>query len=378
MTPVETVLRLCQSMEPDPWYPRKYFSKNQDGRETVEATLDQLRLGGFIELTPWTAEYGQGYRLTPEGRVLLANSRAIVRYNRGELPPPKVVPTQAPTERRANGDRWLQIRDALTSQEPATVSMILGGVCAAVFFWGYMLASRADAGQAFLMGFLGGDPRKFTPILNETGAVAVPYLLVGQWWRMLTANFVHSGVLHIGMNCYCLFILGPMTERRFGHWRFLIVCLVAALGSSALGVYFQGACVGFSGVVCGLLGATWGWNLVNRNILPRDFLARQRAWMIQNVVLLAIISVAPGVSWSGHLGGLVFGFLAGVLLTISRYGPVPIRVPSVVAAMMIGAFCVLGFKPVAEATGKWKQWRKEYSMLVGEEARSAPQPPRRG
>jgi rhomboid protease GluP len=365
MTPVESVLRLCESAEPNPWYPRPYFNTNQDARAALDPALDQLRLGGFIELTPWTAEHGQGYRLTDQGRMLLRNSRNIERLNRGDLPPPKPISREEPRERPANSQRWMDIRDALTADEPAMVTRILGGICIGVFVWGMLLASRAHVAAAFFAGSMGGDSREYTKILVQTGSVSVLDMLGGQWWRMLTANFVHAGVLHIGMNMFVLFMLGPMVERMYGHWRFLLLCLVSGVGSTAAAMYFQGGMmVGFSGVLCAMFGAILSWILINRSILRPEFVSGQMRWLVQNAILLVIVSLAPGVSWAGHLGGAVFGFLAGLLLTVSRFGPTGIRVPAVLGAMALGVFCVLGFKPVAKATGKWKAWAEDYGIVA--------------
>src|SRR5436305_10949068 len=123
MTPLETVLRLCESAEPKPWYPRTYCEQNQIARETLDPALDQLRMGGLIELTPWVAGLGQGYALTPSGRALLRNPRGLERLSRGELPRPAIdVERAEPFVRRANSDRWLQVKDAVLSSRPAIVS----------------------------------------------------------------------------------------------------------------------------------------------------------------------------------------------------------------------------------------------------------------
>jgi membrane associated rhomboid family serine protease len=355
MTPVETVLRLCQSAEPEPWYPRVYFRDHEISRDSLDPVLDELRMAGFIELTPWVAGPGQGYRLTPSGRALLANPRAMERMDRGgPAPEVKVVESEESFEHHANTDRWLQVKDAVLTQQPARVSLVLGGACVAFFVWGLMLASRDNAESAFLAGFLGGDPAKFSPILDRTGSVNIKQVMEGEWWRLLTAAFVHIGLLHLVVNMYALRVLGPMTERMYGHWRFLLVYLIAAVGGSAVGIFFQSSSgmAGASGAICGLLGAIASWNILNRRYLPPRFYRSQMSWLIQNVVLLALISLAPGVSWSGHLGGAVFGFIAGALLTVNRFGAVFLRIPTLIAALIVGILCIVGFKPVVVWAGK--------------------------
>src|SRR5437763_1478254 len=138
-------------------------------RETLDPALDQLRMGGLIELTPWVAGLGQGYALTPSGRALLRNPRGLERLSRGELPRPAIdVERAEPFVRRANSDRWLQVKDAVLSSRPAIVSLILGGICVFVFLWGYILAAREGIGPAFLTGFLGRDQAKTSGVLDRT------------------------------------------------------------------------------------------------------------------------------------------------------------------------------------------------------------------
>lgn len=370
MTSLETVLRLCETAEPNPWYPRTYCQERQVARESIDPALDQLRLGGLIELTPWVADRGQGYRLTAAGRAALASPRSVERLSEGIVPAaPKPLPRSDGYVRPANTERWLQVESAFHADRPAMMSMVPAVLCVGFFLWGLMLASRAHVQSAFLAGFMGGDHTKYEPILDETGSVTFPYLVAGQWWRLLTANFVHAGMLHLAMNMYALYILGPLTERMFGRWRFLLICLTAALGSSTVGVYFQNACVGFSGVDCGLLGAILGWSVLNRRYFPRRAYSMQMSWLIQNIVLLTLISFAPGVSWSGHLGGAVLGFLAGGVLTWNRFGSLAVKIPTVLAAAALPVLCVVGFKPMAERAGKWQIWQQRYDNFVREQER---------
>jgi rhomboid protease GluP len=106
----------------------------------------------------------------------------------------------------------------------------------------------------------------------------------------------------------------------FGHWRFLLLYLVAGFGGSCVGVWFQNACAGASGAICGLLGAFATWTFLNRHFLPPPLV---RSWMrnvMINTALLVLISVMPQISWSGHLGGAIFGILVAGLLNYQMAG----------------------------------------------------------
>lgn len=128
----------------------------------------------------------------------------------------------------------------------------------------------------------------------------------GEWWRLLTAPFLHAGLWHVGLNMFALWILGSLIEPLLGRWRFVAVYLVSALAGAVASYAFGNPgviSVGASGAVFGLLGAT----IVALRKLNRD---------VSGVLVLLVINlvlgfVFPGIDWRAHLGGL----LAGMLLT---------------------------------------------------------------
>lgn len=129
----------------------------------------------------------------------------------------------------------------------------------------------------------------------------------GGYWRLLTAAFLHAGLLHLALNMYALYLFGPFVERALGTGRFLAAYLTAAVVSSVF-VYWiadpRTTTVGASGAVFGLFG------------LALVLLLRARQDVRGLLVLLAVnaaISVlVPRVSWEGHLGGFVVGCLLGL------------------------------------------------------------------
>jgi len=132
--------------------------------------------------------------------------------------------------------------------------------------------------------------------------------LRGQWWRLLTTAFLHGNFLHIACNMYALYALGQNAERIWGHWRYLIIFIVAAWGGTCLALIIQPVgCIGASGAVCGIFAAEAAWVYYHRQHLdPRYFFAWRQNFMI-NVVLLGFVSFMPNVSWAAHLGGAITG-----------------------------------------------------------------------
>ena len=153
----------------------------------------------------------------------------------------------------------------------------------------------------------------------------VPGLVAnGEWWRVVTAGFLHFGPLHLLFNMLALWVIGRDIELILGRTRFITVYLVSLLGGSAAALVFYGSraeVAGASGAVFGLMGG-----LV---VLMR----RMRAPMSQIIMLIAVniaISIVlPGVSLIGHLGGLVVGAIATAIMV---YAPARNRIPIQVGA----------------------------------------------
>ena len=145
----------------------------------------------------------------------------------------------------------------------------------------------------------------------------VPLLVeLGQWWRLITAAFLHIGPLHLVLNMLALLVFGSELERQLGRWRFLAVYLLSVLGGAAAIQLFGspvGAVAGASTAIYGLLGALGVVMLVRRQDIRG---------LLTLLAINVVISFLPGVSLLGHLGGLIAGAAtAGVmLLTRERVG----------------------------------------------------------
>ena len=161
--------------------------------------------------------------------------------------------------------------------------------------------------------------------LFRLGALVVPLgHLHGQWWRLLTAIFLHYGPLHLALNMLGLLVLGRWLERLLGSRSYLVVYLFAGIGSSLavlLLATVTGAApqmyLGASGAIMGVLGATAALHLRVGRSEDSGFLRRSLRAMLLQVGLQACFDLAtPGVSMAGHVSGLLLGCVAGGLLAI--------------------------------------------------------------
>jgi len=138
----------------------------------------------------------------------------------------------------------------------------------------------------------------------------------GEWWRLITAAFLHYGLIHLGMNMLVLWFIGPPLEEYFGHGRYLLVYIVSGLAGSAGALIWSpnALTVGASGAIWGIMGAA----LV---------LEARKIWVFGGQAMglvifnLAITFVIPGISIGGHVGGLVGGGLCALAFSSFRGSP---------------------------------------------------------
>lgn len=134
----------------------------------------------------------------------------------------------------------------------------------------------------------------------------------GEWWRMMTAGFIHSqsNIAHVGMNMFTLYLFGQALEPLMGRWKYLLTYLLSILGGSLAVLLIDSSTwvVGASGGVFGLFGAF----LVTTKL--RGGNTRSITGLI--LVNFAFGFIFPGISWEGHLGGLLTGALVAYLLQV--------------------------------------------------------------
>ena len=155
--------------------------------------------------------------------------------------------------------------------------------------------------------------------LFEKGALFVRYpffgggLADGEWWRLLTAAFLHANLLHLGMNMFVLWIVGSPVEQAIGRGRFVALYLVSGLAGSAGVILIDPnvPTVGASGAIFGILGAALVLESQRNYVLGGQALG----FILINLVLTFAI---PNISIGGHLGGLAGGALA--MFALSRFG----------------------------------------------------------
>ena len=151
-------------------------------------------------------------------------------------------------------------------------------------------------------------------IINYVDFSIIPtYVVNGQWYRLITGALLHGGLYHIAMNMISFYNLGSFLEPKLQKKRYLILLLVGLVGSGGFVVFMSqqnSMTVGFSGVIFSLFGCYVAWLIKTGNI--RDRIVREQ--VVRTLITNAIISLMPGISLFGHLGGLIFGFIYGIII----------------------------------------------------------------
>ncbi|MFN0064021.1 MAG: rhomboid family intramembrane serine protease [Myxococcaceae bacterium] len=137
------------------------------------------------------------------------------------------------------------------------------------------------------------------------GALFGPAVQAGQWWRLVATALEHGNAIHLLFNLSVVFTLGTTLERAIGSWRFAAISWVTTLGSSTFALLFA-----FEHLTVGASGMILGWAGASLPIATQHGRRTLGIWLVQ----VAVISLLPGVSWQGHLGGFLFGLPCGLLL----------------------------------------------------------------
>jgi membrane associated rhomboid family serine protease len=240
------------------------------------------RLGVALQILHPTAELREQVRLFRHLKTRPAHSGAF---------------KSVPVDRETAPSAWLtQLRTA-----PAVFILILVNVLVFLF--------EMHAGDW-------NDPM----VLHRIGALE-PLVVLTQheYWRLLTALFLHGGFLHLAFNLFALYVLGPELERSIGTIRFLACYLISGLASTTgvvvltkLGLIQNAEVIGASGCIMGVVGA-WAGFLLRNHHAP---FAKQR---LGNIAFIVVIQIAfdlstPEVSMPSHMCGLVAGFFLGLIL----------------------------------------------------------------
>ena len=173
----------------------------------------------------------------------------------------------------------------------------------------------ANVGVWLLMTLAGGS--EDAVVLVQFGASFTPFVAAGEYWRLLTANFIHIGIAHLLFNSYAIYVLGADVEALYGSPRFVVIYLLSGLAGSIASFALRadiGLSAGASTAVFGLLGTMIAFFARHRERFGEW--GRQRLGNTIAVVGVNLLFglTAPRIDMLGHIGGFAGGLVLGWLL----------------------------------------------------------------
>jgi rhomboid protease GluP len=176
--------------------------------------------------------------------------------------------------------------------------------------------------------------------LVDFGAKYNPLINGGQWWRLLTAGFLHGGVLHILMNSWVLFDLGTQIEETFGTSRYLVLYFTSTITGFLASYYWSPAIsMGASAGIMGLIGAMIAHGVRERSAYGTAVRNLYMRWAFY-VLLMGLLPF--GIDNAAHIGGLAGGFIVGYITgtpgysrTVERFWQIA---SGIALAMTVAAF----------------------------------------
>jgi rhomboid protease GluP len=187
---------------------------------------------------------------------------------------------------------------------PVTTVMLIANVMMFGVTLIMVMQSGGGGGLSILWG-IGGEPT-----IRLGMSVPLPLLeYFNQWWRLVTAMFLHGGLIHLGFNMMSLYQLGPAVEELYGSSRFLFIYVVTGAFGFLCSSYTNHASLGASGALLGLVGVL----LAVTSKRGGAYMRQIRSQLITSTVILFAMGLYGGIridNWA-HGGGLAAGFVLG-------------------------------------------------------------------
>lgn len=216
-----------------------------------------------------------------------------------------------------------------------------------LFILPFFIPGRIPAGRDIL-GLL---PAPSSAVLNLLGWAEIRSILSGNWWVLITAMFLHGGILHILFNMLWVRDLGPQTSMFFGSHNMLTIYILSGVGGNLVAVFTPlifnmllatrmpfHPVIGASGAVFGLMGAIMAYGRKRGGIFGRQLVRQLGLWA---AILIIMGFIFPGISNAAHIGGFITGFLIGQIIPIQP--KLTSKGFSMLVSILVSGMCLLAF-----------------------------------
>jgi rhomboid protease GluP len=252
------------------------------------------------KLTEDKQSFDTSHRMCPECRGLIARNASECPLCGAKI--------KAPRARRGTHEGPERIMGVIPVPSTATSALVAANIALYAVSW-YMTQNATSAAGESTSLFSGINGQ----VLVRLGAKFGPLMVRGEWWRLVTAMFLHGGLLHIGFNMWCLVDLGPEAESLFSPQKFIVLYLVTGVFGFIVSLFWSpfGISIGASGAIVGLIGILIGASY-HHGQLGKAYRSMLWKWVIYIAVLMLIPGL--GIDNAAHFGGLAAGLVLGYLI----------------------------------------------------------------
>jgi rhomboid protease GluP len=186
-------------------------------------------------------------------------------------------------------------------------------------------------------------------VLYDFGSRLVPLIDMGQWWRLVTPNFIHIGIIHLLFNSFALYQIGPLVEETYGSQKFIFLYLATGLVSNIGSYLFLVNGAGASGSIFGLIGLMAVYGYRQGGPFGRGLMRQMLIWAAFGLMMGFSMSNVDNV---GHIGGMVAGAALGFAVRPSEPSTARGALAWNAAAVGSAALVAISFVMVAMNYGK--------------------------
>lgn len=191
---------------------------------------------------------------------------------------------------------------------------------------------------AFMLMYIFGSGSTDTATLVKFGANVPSLIKAGEYYRLITSAFLHIGLLHLLVNCYALYVIGPQIESFFGKIKYIIIYLMSAIFGNLLSIlFFNGISAGANGAIFGLLGAMLYFGYHYRIYLDGVLKSQVIPLIIMNLALGFILS---NVNNAAHIGGLIGGILVSGMLGVKYKSTKSDKINGLIMTLIYAGFLI--------------------------------------
>ncbi|HEU4388971.1 MAG TPA: rhomboid family intramembrane serine protease, partial [Blastocatellia bacterium] len=242
----------------------------------------------------------------------------------------------------------LRVADVERSASPHFISRLFFSVNIVLYV--LMVLTELNAGRPGAEAVFEGASWQ---VLADFGSCIPPLVFHGQWWRLVTPNFLHLGLIHLLFNSVCLYLIGPQVEEVYGSQKFIVIYLTSGIFSMLISTFVGFGGGGASGSLSGLIGllAAYGYRLGGP--FGRALMRQMLFWAVINI--LPVSMFGSRINWVAHAAGTIAGGALGFVISSDHPSTASAHRLWNILAIACAVVIMISFVMVATNYGKFQR-----------------------